>query len=124
MPQRNQAESDLRLFVQAWNEARFFDAHETLEPRWIRTRDRGLRGMIQLAAAFHHLSRGNTKGARITLERAILRLQDPGNAPCPIDQRALASYAKSVLAELDGADPKRIVDNRPRLELQAPENSI
>ena len=115
--QSDQAEDDLRQFVKAWNEARFFDAHETLEPRWIRTRDRGLRGMIQLAAAFHHLSKGNKRGARITLERAIMRLRDPENAPCQIDQNKLAEYATSVLAELDTTVPEVIIPKRPRLKL-------
>lgn len=106
---------DLRQFAGCWNEGRFFDAHETLEPRWITTRDRGLRGLIQLAAAFVHLQRGNTAGARITLERAIMRLSDQHNAPCQIDQVALARYAQGVLGSLDETPLADIVANRPRL---------
>jgi predicted metal-dependent hydrolase len=106
---------DLQRFADCWNEERFFDAHETLEPRWIASRDRGLRGLIQLAAAFHHLQRANIAGARTTLERAALRLADPRNAPCEIDQQALSRYAQQVLATLDKTPPGEIIVSRPRL---------
>jgi predicted metal-dependent hydrolase len=107
---------DLREFAQCWNEGRFFDAHETLEPRWIQSRDRGLRGLIQLAAAFLHLQRGNSAGARTTLERAIMRLSDKNNEPCAIDQHRLARYAQSVLESLEATSLADIVANRPRLQ--------
>jgi len=106
---------DLVRFADCWNEGRFFDAHETLEPRWIATRDRGLRGLIQLAAAFHHLQRNNIPGARTTLERAMVRLADTGNAVCQIDQPALARYAATVLSRLDSTPSGQIVSERPRL---------
>ncbi len=106
---------DLDQFAECWNTERFFDAHEALEPRWIATRDRGLRGLIQLAAAFHHLQRENLVGARITLERATMRLSDPQNAPCEIDQAALARYAQQVLGRLGKTPPSEIIASRPRL---------
>jgi hypothetical protein len=106
---------DVKRFAECWNDQRFFDAHETLEPRWIASRDRGLRGLIQLAAAFHHLQRGNLAGARITLERAIPRLSDPQNAPCSIDQNALALYATRILSELGTTSEQEIIAQRPRL---------
>jgi len=108
-------EDDLRRFADCWNDERFFDAHEALEPRWIKTRDRGLRGLIQLAAAFHHLQRGNLVGARTTLERAITRLTDPEKAPCAIDQPGLAEYAARVLTSLGKIPAAKIIANRPRL---------
>ena len=113
--QPNVLEDDLRRFADCWNDERFFDAHETLEPRWIKTRDRGLRGLIQLAAAFHHLQRENLVGARTTLERAITRLTDPENAPCAIDQPRLAEYAARVLTSLGKIPAAEIIANRPRL---------
>jgi uncharacterized protein len=114
------SDTDLERFAECWNSERFFDAHETLEPRWIATRDRGLRGLIQLAAAFVHLSKNNKKGARITLERASVRLRDPENAPCALDQTALADFAAGVLAQLESTDPKDIIASRPRLSIKSP----
>jgi hypothetical protein len=106
---------DLKHFVECWNSERFFDAHEALEPRWIASRDRGLRGLIQLAAAFHHLNNGNIAGARTLLERAVPQLDDKNNEPCAISQPALARYAAGVLTELGKTKPHAIVAARPRL---------
>jgi predicted metal-dependent hydrolase len=106
---------DLKRFAECWNGERFFDAHETLEPRWIASRDPGLRGLIQLAAAFHHLQKGNLAGARTTLERAVPRLSDPQNAPCAIDQKELALYATRVLPTLGTTPAPEIIARRPRL---------
>lgn len=112
-------DDDLKRFAQCWNSERFFDAHETLEPRWIASRDRGLRGLIQLAAAFHHLQRGNLAGARTTLERAAPRLSDPMNAACAIDQKELASYATRILGTLATTPAKEIIAQRPRLVVRS-----
>jgi hypothetical protein len=68
-------ETALRLF----NRARFFDAHEVLEDLW---RDlpksslakKHLQGLVQVAVAFHHESRGNLRGAKSVLERALRNL--------------------------------------------------
>ena len=120
---QNNTPTDLTRFVECWNSEHFFDAHETLEPRWIATRDRGLRGLIQLAAAFHHLSKGNKKGARTTLERAIGRLEDKENAPVRDRSSRARSYARQVLAQLDTADPQAIIASRPRLAVSGPSSA-
>jgi predicted metal-dependent hydrolase len=66
-----------------FNRAHFFDAHEVLEDVWRalprdRPAQRHLRlhaqGMVQLAVAFHHQSKGNRVGARSVLERALRNL--------------------------------------------------
>ena len=108
-------DDDLRRFAECWNGGRFFDAHETLEPRWIATRDRGLRGLIQLAAAFHHLQHENLVGAKTTLERAISGLSDSRNGACPLDQKELARYAGAILATLETTPTHEIIAQRPRL---------
>jgi hypothetical protein len=65
--------------VDLFNRARFFDAHEILEDVWRSSpRDRPLRrhlqGLVQLAVAFHHVSKGNYLGAKSVLERALRNL--------------------------------------------------
>jgi predicted metal-dependent hydrolase len=56
----------------------FFAAHEHWEDAW-RACDgpeKGfLQGLIHIAAAFHHLSRGNAVGAERQLRRALRRLE-------------------------------------------------
>jgi predicted metal-dependent hydrolase len=76
LPNKTEFNRGLGLF----NRAHFFDAHEVLEDVWrALPRDissaRHLRlhvqGMVQLAVAFHHQSKGNHVGARSVLERAV-----------------------------------------------------
>lgn len=62
-----------------FNRAHFFDAHEVLEDVWREAPlhsapRRHLQGMIQLAVAFYHHSKGNHVGARSVLERAMRNL--------------------------------------------------
>ena len=62
-----------------FNRAHFFDAHEVLEDVWREAplhslSRRHLQGMVQLAVAFHHHSKGNLVGARSVLERAMRNL--------------------------------------------------
>jgi predicted metal-dependent hydrolase len=56
----------------------FYLAHEELEPAWMATTDTGERellgGLIKVAAAFVHASRGNPAGARTNLRGARERL--------------------------------------------------
>jgi uncharacterized protein len=69
--------------VALFNARRFFEAHEAWEQLWLRERPPEkafLQGLIQLAAAFHHLGRGNRRGAESLLAAAIAKLKRfPGN---------------------------------------------
>jgi uncharacterized protein len=59
----------LRLF----EEHRFFDAHEVLEDVWRAAPEpdrKFLQGLIQVAVALHHHSRGNLIGCQSLLDRA------------------------------------------------------
>jgi len=59
--------------IDLFNRGEFFNAHEMLEDVW-RTAPgeerKFLQGLIQVAVAFHHHSRGNVAGARSVLARA------------------------------------------------------
>jgi hypothetical protein len=70
------AQPGLDRGIDLFNGGQFFDAHEVLEDVW-RTLPRSsaakkhLQGLVQLAVAFHHQSRGNRRGARSVLDRAV-----------------------------------------------------
>jgi len=70
-----------RLFQQgleAFNSAHFFEAHEHWEEIWLETPvpDKTfLQGLIQVAAAFHHYTRQNRRGARRLLEAGLAKLE-------------------------------------------------
>ncbi|MDQ6779757.1 MAG: DUF309 domain-containing protein [Candidatus Eremiobacteraeota bacterium] len=101
------APADFAAFRTCWNERRFFEAHETLEPRWIRSRDRPLQGMIQLAAAMHHLQRRNLRGAITMLQRALSRLDDGATTGHPLDLQALKAFAVWALDRLEAAGSEK-----------------
>ena len=65
----------LRLF----NQHSFFEAHEVLEDVWRAAPEperKFLQGLIQVAVALHHHSRGNLVGCRSLLERARRNLSN------------------------------------------------
>jgi len=94
----------------AYARGNFYRAHEELEPAWMAAADPGERellgGLIKVAAAYVHASRGNPAGVRINLRGARLRLagaaaagQDGG-----LDLPALLAAIDDRLARLE-ADP-------------------
>src|SRR5579859_582882 len=101
-----------------FNHAHFFDAHEALEDVWRalprhRRPDQRRRlhtqGMVQLAVAFHHVSRGNYIGARSVLERAVRNLNgaDYSFPDLDLDRLRAAlevwqSYLEKAAGALDG----------------------
>ena len=108
-------EPDMAAYADCWNSARFFEAHETLEPRWIRERDPGLQALIQLAAALHHLTRANLRGARTMLDRCLARFESAGSASYSIDVGEMASYARRLRREVENADHATLIEQRPRI---------
>lgn len=67
----------LRTGLALFNAGRFFEAHEELEDLWRKMHGperRYLQGLIQVAAGFHHHSRGNLQGAVSLIGRGSERL--------------------------------------------------
>jgi len=65
--------------IALFNRGEFFEAHEVLEDVWRAApaaERKFLQGLIQIAVALHHHSRGNSVGARSLLARAV------GNLNC------------------------------------------
>jgi DUF309 family protein family protein len=108
-------EPDMAAYAACWNEAKFFEAHETLEPRWIRERDPGLQALIQLAAALHHLARANLRGAHTMIDRCLKRFDAAGPARCSVDLGAMATYARRLKREAGVGDPDALIAQRPHL---------
>jgi len=66
-----------RQGLEAFNSARFYDAHEHWEEVWLKTPNPEkmfLQGLIQVAAAFHHHSRANLLGTRNLLREGLWKL--------------------------------------------------
>ena len=102
--------------IAAYEEGRFFEAHELMEPAWMGSRDPAERdldqGLIKLAAAYVHAERGNPLGMRKNLVGARRRLaaldaehgEAGGRAAlnARVDAATLLALVESALAALDG----------------------
>jgi hypothetical protein len=86
-----------------FNRREFFEAHEALEDVWRTTvgpERKFLQGLIQVAVALHHHSRGNLAGARSVLRRAVRNLsqypEDFGGIHLPRLLHSLANWQKAM----------------------------
>ena len=80
--------------LELFNRAEFFAAHEVLEEVWRAApaeERRFLQGLIQVAVALHHHSRGNLAGCRSVLGRACRNLAAYPHEHGGLDLRALLS---------------------------------
>ena len=79
-----------RRGVVQFNTRLFFEAHETWEEIWLASPEPEktfLQGIIQIAAAFHHYGRGNTRGARTLLEAGLRRLEGHDDPDPDLEQQ-------------------------------------
>jgi uncharacterized protein len=63
--------------ITLFNRGRFFEAHEVWEEIWLAEGEPGkafLQGLIQVAAAFHHAQRRNTRGMKSLLAAGLAKL--------------------------------------------------
>jgi hypothetical protein len=80
VPEPALADDERRAFekgVAEFNAGQYFECHDTLEELWSGVRGPSrdfFQGLIQVAVAFHHLTRGNLAGAESLLQRAQGRL--------------------------------------------------
>lgn len=101
--------------VVLFNEERFFDAHEAWEELWLAAEDptrRWLQGLIQLAAGWHHLRKGNERGGRRLLRSALAKLDATPAGAAAIDASDTTAFARRFLAgdteDLTSIPPLRV----------------
>ena len=96
-----------RLFdkgLQEFNTGYYFECHETLEDLWngVRGPSRDFfQGLIQIAVAFYHLTRGNEAGARSLLERGLTRLAKYPDVYGGVRLQDLRAAAQDLKSRLD-----------------------
>jgi len=111
-----------RRGIEQFNLGLFFEAHETWEEVWLRSPEPEktfLQGIIQIAAAFHHFSRGNARGAHTLLQAALGRLARFPDVHCGIALGALRTAAQAWAAALAGGRNPRPENPVPRIEFAA-----
>jgi predicted metal-dependent hydrolase len=104
-----EAEEKFRRGLAQFNRREFFAAHETWEEIWLASsgpEKTFLQGVIQVAAAFHHHSRGNLKGTRSLLEAGLKKLEKSPATHRGCEVEKLRAAARGWIAALrEGKDP-------------------
>lgn len=83
--------------VTHFNDLRFWEAHESWEHLWLADRSperEFLQGLIQLAAAYYHVRRGNARGAVRLFDSGLRRLDRFPAGFRGIDREAAADAAR------------------------------
>ena len=94
--------------IELFNEGKFFECHEAWEQIWLKAKgvERPFwHAMIQVAAALHHVQRGNLKGARSVGSRAIAKLEAMPAQLMRLDIAKLRLSVAHCLANSDNAFP-------------------
>jgi hypothetical protein len=99
--------------IEEFNTHRFFECHETLEDIW-RAERRPLRqfykGVIQVAAGFHHLGRNNFKGTVNKLESGTRYLEPFGPSYLGVDIQRLIDEARGCRSTIVELGRERIAE--------------
>jgi len=102
------SEEDRRLFergIEEFNTGYFFECHETLEDLWQGTRGPSrdfFQGLIQIAVALYHLTRGNLAGSRSLFQRGMSRLEKYPPLYYGVDVGELREEARLWLSRVEG----------------------
>lgn len=97
--------------VDHFNRGEFWDAHESWETIWLVAEsevEQFLQGLIQLAAAYHHVQRGTYHGATRLFEAGLRRLEPYPPNYCDLDRDGAESAARRLRKELLAARTEAI----------------
>ena len=89
--------SALERGVALFNDHQFWHAHEAWEELWLRSsggEKTFLQGLIQLAAAYHHVQRGTLRGAPRLFEAALSKLEPFPPGYGGVDRAAVVEAAR------------------------------
>jgi predicted metal-dependent hydrolase len=126
-PEPELAPEERELFrrgIEELNTGFYFECHETLEDLWTGVRGPSrdfFQGLIQIAVAFYHLTRGNTEGAGRMLDRALARLAKYPEHYGGVDLGALRQDSSALRARIaDGTVARAEAADLPRCRPSAP----
>jgi predicted metal-dependent hydrolase len=96
--------------VAHFNAAEFWEAHESWETLWLVAKSdvkQFLQGLIQVAAAYHHVKRGTLRGAPRLFEAGMRKLAPFPPGFCGLDRSAITTLTSDFpkLVEREIAPP-------------------
>ena len=83
--------------VENFNQRKFWEAHESWETLWLVAESdlvEYLQGLIQIAAAYHHIQRGTLRGAPRLFAAALKRLEPFPLVCCGVDRTDVDAAAR------------------------------
>ena len=83
--------------IEHFNAREFWDAHESWEEIWLAAEsdvEQFLQGLIQVAAAYHHLKRGTFSGGVRLFDAGLRRLQSFPPGFCDLDRQSMETLAR------------------------------
>ena len=83
--------------VDHFNAREFWNAHESWETIWLEAESevvQFLQGLIQIAAAYHHVQRGTYRGAIRLFEAGLEKLTPFPTGYCDLDRRGVEHAAR------------------------------
>ncbi|HVS30198.1 MAG TPA: DUF309 domain-containing protein [Thermoanaerobaculia bacterium] len=119
--------------VEHFNAREFWDAHESWETIWLvaaSDAEQFLQGLIQIAAAYHHVQRGTFRGAVRLFDAGLRRLSAFPHPYCGTDRRPLEAAARAhrqwTAARVDAEEWQQRLEegDYPRIALIAPDGSV
>jgi uncharacterized protein len=113
--------------IRHFNAREFWEAHEAWETIWLAAEsniEQFLQGLIQVAAAYHHIQRGTYRGAIRLIDAGLKRLEPFPMRFCGIDRTIVEDAARRHRAWLaaSGLAPDRPLssDDYPKLTCSDP----
>ncbi|HEY3057221.1 MAG TPA: DUF309 domain-containing protein [Thermoanaerobaculia bacterium] len=111
--------------VDHFNALEFWDAHESWEELWLAAEselEQFLQGLIQIAAAYHHMKRGTFRGGVRLFDAGLRRLSHFPDPFCGVNRSSVERAARAHrmwAADLieRNVDERLPADQYPKLEL-------
>ena len=106
--------------IQHFNSRRFWEAHEAWETLWLAAEsdlEQFLQGLIQIAAAYHHVQRGTYRGAPRLFAAGLNRLEAFPLMHCGVDRSDVDAAARK---HRDWLETRSAAPNEPLSESEYP----
>ena len=107
--------------VHNFNSRKFWEAHESWETLWLAAEsdlEQFLQGLIQVAAAYHHVQRGTYRGAPRLFAAGLRRLDAFPMVHCGLDRTEVDAAARRHQEWLEsGAQEPLLSEEYPKLRV-------
>jgi uncharacterized protein len=107
--------------IHHFNSRKFWEAHESWETLWLVAEsdlEQFLQGLIQVAAAYHHIQRGTYRGAPRLFASGLKRLEAFPLVHCGLDRTEVDTVARRHQAWLEaGAQEPLEPAQYPKLQI-------